>query len=86
MTSLLLADGGQGGLRQALGGGAGGPRAAELPDGGPEPGAHAEVDEEVDGGVGHLAHVGQRLDDGEGVAQLACNVPHTDSAITDQFL
>ena len=40
-------------------------------DRGSEPGPHAEVDDEVDGGVGHFTHVGKGLGDDKCVAELA---------------
>ena len=65
VTSNLLAD-----CEQGLCGG----DSFGLPyvsDRGSEPGPHAEVDDEVDGGVGHLADVGKYLDDVERVTEFA---------------
>ena len=49
----------------------GSPCPQHVSDRGSEPGPHAEVDDEVDGGVGHLADVGKCLDDVERVAEFA---------------
>ena len=43
----------------------------------PEAGAHAEVDNEVDGRVGDLADMGHCLDHHKQVAVLACNTAIT---------
>ena len=68
MTSHLLADCGQGLCgRDSFGS----PCPQPVSDRGSEPGPHAEVDDEVDGGVGHLTHVDKGLDDVERVAELA---------------
>ena len=68
VTSHLLADCGQG----LCGGDSfSSPCPEHVSDRGSEPGPHAEVDDEVDGGVGHLADVGKGLDEDESVAVLA---------------
>ena len=66
--SHLLADCGQG---PCGGDSFGSPCPQPVSDRGSEPGPHAEVDDEVDGGVGHLTHVDKGLDDVERVAELA---------------
>ena len=68
VTSHLLADCGQG----LFGGDSfGSPCPKHVSDRGSEPGPHDEVDDEVDGGVGHLADVGKGLDDVERVTEFA---------------
>ena len=69
--SHLLADCGQG---PCGGDSFGSPCPQPVSDRGSEPGPHAEVDDEVDGGVGHLTHVDKGLDDVERVAELAWGV------------
>ena len=68
VTSHLLVDWGQG-----LCGGNSfrSPCPQHVSDRGSEPGPHAEVDDEVDGGIGHLADMGKGLDDVERVAEFA---------------
>ena len=67
MTSNILADYGQG----LCGGDSfGSPYPQHVSDRGSEPGPHAEVDDEVDGGVGHLADLGKGLDDVERVTEF----------------
>ena len=48
-----------------------GRRVPNMSDRGSEPGPHTEVDDEVDGRVGHLADVGKGLDDEERVTEFA---------------
>ena len=68
VTSHLLADCGQG----LCGGDSFGlPCPQHVSNRGSEPGPHAEVDDEVDGGVGHIADVGKGLDDVERVAEFS---------------
>ena len=76
MTSGLLADCGQG-----LCGGDSfrTPCPQHVSDRGSEPGPHAEVDNEVDGGVGHFTHVGKGLDDEERIAELEQRAGHRES-------
>ena len=68
VTSNLLAD-----CEQGLCGGDsfGSPCPQHVSDRGSELGPHAEVDDEVDGGVAHLADVCKYLDDVERVTEVA---------------